>query len=559
MMRTLFSLFCLLALATVARTQTLAPGEVLGQERLITLPEAVALALEYNLGLQVERLDPAIARERVRESWGVFEPNLVGRYDRQHIETPFASSVQSFFGTSGNQIDEDYFVYNAGLRGILPWGLSYSSGYTLQRLDSNSGIVALEPQYTAAWRSELSVPLLRNLYWSTPDLLVRRSRVTKDFTDENFRARLSDTVLQVEGAYWALAATRALEASAQKSVVTASDLLEQTKVQYQVGVVSKVRVTEADAGFAQREFDQIVRANEAQAAQDRLLTAILAPQIGDYTSTRILTEEPTFVPYAVDAETALQKARALRPELSAAQKAVENASLDESYARNQKLPELNVVGSFANNGLAGPQKVAPGTLVSSPIPTINDNGTPGDPTDDYPEILTAPAGDLGFPRGRWGADNDFFDGSGAHSWGVGANLVVPIGNDTLDARYVQSKIQLRRAKTNLRIQEQNVTVDVRNSVRDLQSAIDGVKAAQRARIASQETLHAEQERLRLGDSTPHTVLDYEEDLLLAESNEIRALQVYRTAIAALERAQGTLLDKLGIDVVEERGRGLGDF
>jgi outer membrane protein TolC len=535
MMRTLLTLLCLIALANVARAEAPAAGEVLGQDRLITLPEAVALALEHNLGLQVERLDPALARERVRETWGAFDPNIVALYDRQHVETPVASSVQSFFGTQGNQTTDDYYVYNAGVRGILPWGFGYSSGYTMQLLSSDSGFYALDKQYTAVWRSELAVPLLRNLYWSTPDLLVRRSRVTQDITDENFRARLSDTVALVEAAYWALAATRALEASALKSVETASDLLEQTKVQYQVGVVSKVRVTEAEAGLAQREFDRIVRSNEAQAAQDRLLTAILAPQIADYTSTRIRTEEPTFVPYEVNAEVALERARELRPEL---------------YAWNQKLPELNVVGSYTNNGLSGSQKVAPGT----PLGFRDDPTTPGvfDP-------IPVTQDDFGFPDGRWGADNDFFDAGGAHSWGVGANLVVPIGNDTLDARHVQSKILLRRAKTNLRIQEQNVTVDVRNSVRDLKSAIDGVKASQRARIASEETLRAEQERLRLGDSTPHTVLDYEEDLLQAESNEIRALQVYRTAIAALERAQGTLLDKLGVEVADERDRGLGEF
>jgi len=550
MIRSLVPLVCLLALASSARAQALDSQEVLGQDRLITLDEAVALALENNLNLQVERLDPAIARERVRESWGVFEPNAVGRYDRQHLETPLASSVQSFFGTSGNQTIEDYYTYNAGVEGTLPWGFSYSSGYTMQILDSSSAFYALEPQYQASWRTELVMPLLRNLYWSTPDLLVRRSRVTQDITDENFAARLSDTVALVEASYWALAATRALEGAAQKSVETAQDLLEQTKVQYQVGVVSKVRVTEAEAGLAQREFDRIVRSNEAQAAQDRLLTAILAPGIADYESTRIRTEEPTFVPYDVNAVSALEKARALRPELVAAQKAVENAEFDEKYAWNQKLPDLNVVGSYANSGLAGSQKTPPGTSLG-----FRDNpATVG--VDDSIEFFQQP---LGFPTSRWGADDSFLEGDGAHSWGIGANLVVPIGNDTRDARYVQSKILLRRAKTNLRLQEQSVIVDVRNSVRDLQSAIDGVKAAQRARAASAEALRAEQERLRLGDSTPHTVLDYDEDLRLAESNEIRALQVYRTAIAALERAQGTLLEKLGIDVVDERDRGVGNF
>ena len=354
----------------------------------------------------------------------------------------------------------------------------------------------------------------------------------------------------MEASYWELAATRALEGAAEQSVKTAQDLLDQTKVQYQVGVVSKVRVTEAEAGLAQREFDRIVRTNGAAAAQDRLLTAILAPGIADYTSTRIRTEDPTFVPYEVNAETALERAKAQRPELIRAQLEVENAGYDESYAWNQKLPELNVAATYANAGLAGEQKIPPGT----PVGFRDDLATPGvnDPVENFQP-------NLGFPSNRWAADNDFMNGDGEHSWGVRADLLVPIGNDTADARYVKSKIQLRRAKTRLRIEEQNVIVDVRSSVRDLQSAIDGVKASQRARTASEETLRAEQERLRLGDSTPHLVLQFDEDLRLAESNEIRALQVYRTAIAALERAQGTLLEKLGIDVVEERERGVGEF
>jgi outer membrane protein TolC len=207
--------------------------------------------------------------------------------------------------------------------------------------------------------------------------------------------------------------------------------------------------------------------------------------------------------------------------------------------------------------LAGRQKVAPGTIAESGIPLVRPGpdetfGTP----DDIVIPLTAEAADLGFPKGRWDADNDFFDASGEHSWWVGGVLSVPITNETADARYVQSKIALRRAKTNLRIQEQDVVLDVRTAVRELQNSIDGVKAAQRARIASAETLRAEQEKLRLGDATPHDVLEFDTLLREAESSEIRALQVYRSAIVALERAQGTLLDSTGIRVEDERDRGI---
>jgi len=55
------------------------------------------------------------------------------------------------------------------------------------------------------------------------------------------------------------------------------------------------------------------------------------------------------------------------------------------------------------------------------------------------------------------------------------------------------------------------------------------------------------------------VQQFQTDFLTAQGNEINALQVYRTAITALERAQGTLLQARGISVENERERGMDRF
>jgi outer membrane protein TolC len=536
-------------MAAGAVAQELKPEDVLGQDREITVPQAVALGLEYNLNLQIQRNDPALARERVREAWGQWEPSLVGGYDREHTETPVASNLQALLGVTGNRTFDNTSTYNAGLVGVLPWGLSYSSGYKTAKLTSSSGITSLRPQYTSFWANQLTLPLLRNFYWGPVDLQVSRSRLQRDISDAQFKSFLTDGVFGVESAYWSLAAARSLERATKESVDTANDLLEQTKVQYQVGVVSKVIVTQAEAALAQRESDHIVALNEVGRAQDRLLTAILSPQIDDYANTTVRTEDPTFVPYDVNAQEALEKARSNRPELLAAEKTVEDADVFRRYAWNQKLPALDVTATYTPNGLSGTQKIPAGT----PLGFRDDPNTPvSDP------VLSVQP-DFGFPTNRFGADDGFFRGNGFHNWGVGATLSVPLGNDTADARYVQRKIELRRAKTNLARTEQDVIVDVRTAVRELRSSIDRVTAAQRARVAQEESLHAEQERLRLGDSTPHQVSQFQDDLLRAESAEISALQTYRTAITALERAQGTLLEARGITVENERERGMDQY
>ena len=133
---------------------------------------------------------------------------------------------------------------------------------------------------------------------------------------------------------------------------------------------------------------------------------------------------------------------------------------------------------------------------------------------------------------------------------------IPFPNTTARATVRKRQIELRRARTELRRTEQQITLGVRRAVRLLLSAIDAVEAAERRRLAQEETLRAEQEKLRLGDSTPHDVLEFEEDLVDAEREKIVALQAYRVAITGVERRQGTLLETRGIEVANERARGM---
>ena len=78
-----------------------------------------------------------------------------------------------------------------------------------------------------------------------------------------------------------------------------------------------------------------------------------------------------------------------------------------------------------------------------------------------------------------------------------------------------------------------------------------MSAEERGRDAAAEALRAEQQKLRIGNSTPFQVLQFEEDLAEAEYGLIGALRDYRVAIADLERAQGALLDSRGITIAEQ--------
>ncbi len=525
-------------LAALAQDQP--PPEILGRDALLSLREAENLALENNRGLVIARTVPEIAGSLEDQAEGVFDPLGFAEFGFAHEEDPVVSPVQNAFGAGSvdvislRMIESDAWRGSTGLSGILPFGLQYSSTYTYTRFDTNSAFTGLERDYRPVWESIATLPLLRDFIYNEANVVLKQSRIQRELSEEEFRQSIIDLLVGVDAAYWNLAALRATEGVATQSLEVANDLVEQTRVQYEVGVVSRVNVSQAAAGQAEREFDFIVAQTAAANAQDSLIDLIEHPDLAALKSTKVVTEDPAFVEYSVDEEVAVDKAMRLRPELAQDRRRLEDAELQLAFARNQRLPRLDLLGGYTFTGLAGP-----GVRIDDP-----NSSTPLFPGGKVP----------GVPVHGRSANNNFFDASGARSWNIGGRVEIPLGNHTARARVTQRDIELRRARTQLRRQEQEIVLGVRRAARALRAGIGGLQAAERRRAAQAESLRAEQERLRLGDSTPREVLEQQRDLAEAERQVIFALQVYRDSITALEQSQGTLLETRGIRFEEELNR-----
>ena len=503
-------------------------------EQRVSLKEAILLALRNNLDIELARTEPMIAEEGVAAAKGAYDPVLGGNFAFDRIQRLTVNRLQASGGGLADQNlnSSNGWNYGFGVNGILPFGLQYSTTSGLNRLDTNSTFVPLDKQFDATWSSRLTMPLLRDLGWNNASVTVRRSEIARDMTEEQFRGSLNGIVASVEDLYWNLAANRAAVRVAAKSLKTAQDLLEQTRVQQEVGVVSRVAVTQAEAGVAERELLFIQAENLAASAKDALLDALLAPAADVFDDRDIIPESPRFENYTVDTDASIRKALSNRPELVRARQAVEMADVEADFAKNQARPRLDLVASYGTQGLSGA-----GRQVDNPL------------SDD-------PADMLPFPDQGRSTDSfdDFFRAGGAKSYSAGVRVELPFGNNTGEARAVQSRIEARRAQIGLKKQEQLVVREVREAARSVRAATQSVAAAERRVAATQETLRAEQERLRLGDSTPFQVLQFDEDLAEAEQSMIVALRQQANAITALERVQGTLLETRGIRFEDELAR-----
>jgi outer membrane protein TolC len=500
-----------------------APAAPSGTLRL-SLHDAVRLAIDNNLDVELLRYDPLVAEQDLAGAWGAYDPEAFGEGGYSNVETPVATNL-----LRQTVLKERTWAAETGLRGLFPWlGGAYSLSYAGSELESNSSLTQLSPSFGTNFLASVQVPVLRDLFWSEPWTAVRLTRIGVDASRERFETELMDVVQRTEDAYWGLIAARDNTHTAEKSLETARALLEQTQAQYEVGVVSRVEVVQAEAGVADREFRRIAADAIERNAQDALVDVVLGPYLAPRSEVMVEPlDSPADVPVReVDPEAATERAFSQRPEIDLARREIERRKVELRFASNQRLPQLDVVASYGNTGLAGTRPHACTTFLGAPCPT---------PT---------------VGRNWMDADNDFFTDDAAENFSVGGVLSFPIGNVRARSDHERARLELHRAETALRRLEQSIVSDIRRAARNLLSALEGIEAAERAVAAAEEQLRAERVRLEYGESTPFDVLLREEDLVRAESQKILAQQTYHNAITQLDRAQGTILERNQI-VVEE--------
>jgi outer membrane protein TolC len=513
------------------------PAPTLHGSLQLSLQEAIAMGLENNLNLEVQRHAPLIAEEDNWIAWGAYDPEFYGSVHWEDIETPNAVALNQQTTTSLKGVEGF-----SGFRGLIPWlGASYGMQFGSDRLETNSTIQSVSPAMTSEVLFTLNVPLLRGLIWNEPWTRVKTTGILRNAQVEDFRRNVMDTVRDIEDAYWSLIASEEQLRVEEKSLEAARALLQQTNTQYEVGVVSKVEVTEAEAGVAAREFNRITAENAYEAAQDRLIDLVLGPNL---TAESKLAIQPTdrpedYVVYEIDVDEAVRKAFENRPELSVAQLEIERQQVALKFAKNQRLPRLDLVGEYGNSGLAGDE---------NPFLSCQFGST-------RPECVSPPFPRTGVTVGddyRDTFDNWFSDSAADRVVG-GAVFSIPLPNTAGRHQVSRQELELRRAVVEKRRVEQQIVLEVRGAARNLQSAQEGIESSERRRLAAEEQLRAERIRLEYGESTPFDVLQRERDLVGAETEKIFAYRVYRTSVTNLDRFQGTILQSRNI-AIDDAGR-----
>jgi outer membrane protein TolC len=379
------------------------------------------------------------------------------------------------------------------------------------RIETTQSFTSVNPRYDSALFADLTQPLLRGFgttITQTPTRIAEENRLA---ADHRLRQRVLDVALQVEQAYWDLVFFRGQMDVRRQSLASAVDLYENNKKQVEVGTMAPLEIVVAEAEVAAREQEIITTENLIGNTEDRLRRLVTTDRSPERWTTRFVpTEEPMVRPVTITTDEAIQKALTNNPDLKALESDLSSNRLEKRLAQDAMKPQLDLQVTGGYSGLGGSRLI----LDDSVFPPVVIDTLPGG----YGDALSG-----------------LFDNV---TWSAGFVFGLPIGNDGAEANFVQADLREQQTVKTLEVARQDLIVNIRIAIRNLQSDLKRLEAARASRILQEKKVDAEKKKLAVGLSTNHIVLDFQDDLALAQSQELLAKTDYEKNLAQLERYMG---------------------
>ena len=474
--------------------------EVTNEIKSLTLQECIGRALENNLEIRSERINPTIGTWGVVGAQGVYDPTLAGGINYSD------STVHSL--TNGVPAREEQVLNpNLSLAGKLPTGATYDFTADDTRTSGNFPTNSI-PNFlhTGSAQGQLTQPILKNFGLSVNSALIRVARSNRSVAIQNFVQFVMSKISDVSTAYYELVYAIENHKAALETRELARELLDENRARAKIGTMSRLDVIQAESGVASSEQAVILTARTIKDSENTL-KRLICQHVAEFRDVSLLpVDYPVVHMIATDVDRSTRTALQMRADYLSAKHSFESQNILVQFNRNQLLPELDLLGSYGWNGIS---------------------------------------------RGGF---SDFIDNTASGHypvWSAGVAVSFPIGNRQARANYHTAQLQAQQQWLSVQQLEENILVQVDNAVGHVETNLKSVEAAQAAKRLAQESLDAEKTKLLTGTSTTFLVLQAQSNLAAARSAEIRARADYSESMVALDLAEGTVLQKNNIQLDEK--------
>ena len=477
--------------------------------REMRLEEAVSLALEKNLDIQVAKLEPQSVDFLVAGFENQFNPVLASTVGQRDL---FQLPTRTING--GSRVNQATTTYNASIAQELKW---FGGGYTLswsnQRVASSDALATRNPLYTTGLVASYTQPILRGFRIDNLRQQLSVNLINREISEESARATVTQTLANVRNAYWDLVFAQSAVEVAVRATELADKLVEDNQARVEVGTLAPLDIVQAQAEAATRR-QNLAAAEAAAQTAELALKRYLVNGTDDPLWRQIIrpVDLPSLSPVPTDVEGAVRTALSQRTDLINLRKNIESNDINIQYFKNQAMPALDLTTSYGAQGLGGPELIRSGSGIDS---ALTGQIRPGGYTDALGLLRN-----LDYPN-----------------WNFNVTLTYPLFASQATAQHARARLQRNQNLTRIRALEVQVAAEVANAALTVQSNLKRVEAATAARELAQKRLEAEQSKFDVGMTTNFFVVQAQRDLRDAANTELRALADYRKSLVNFERAQ----------------------
>jgi outer membrane protein TolC len=462
-----------------------------------------------------------------------YDPILSSTLRINHASFPLSNTVttgQPTFQQNTGIADFSYFQ-------AFHTGTSMSVSFQNSRTTTNSLFGTLVPELNSGFRLTMRQRLLSGFGLGPNTRFIRIAKNNREISDIAFRNQVISTVTQIQNIYWDLVNAYEDVKVRERSRALAEKTLSDNRKQVEIGTLAPIEIVRAESEVATRNQELIVAQTNLQLQQLLIKNAITRdlrdPRLA---AAPVVPTDAMQLPAQepiVPVQDLLNDAMQHRPELSQARIDLTNRDINQKAARNALLPTVDLVAWYGAAGLAGNQNPNITCAIDPCTPQETSEG----------KVPPGTIARTGWPN----AFRNLFDHSNP-DYAIGFNVTIPIRNRAAQADQVRSELEYRQAQLRLRQLENQIGIEVRNAQFALQQNRARVDAAAKGRQLAQESLDAEQKKYALGASTNFQVLQAQRDLSLAESNLVSARSAYEKSRVELDRVTGLTLSRNNISM-----------
>ena len=551
---------------------------------MLSLDDAISLALENNLNINIARFVPWIQQTQLlkAKAGGIpqfgntqqvvlgsspsvsFDPIVTADFGWQHANIPVNNPFTAGTGTNAVPVvNANTAFVNLGYTQGFHTGTNLSVVFDTARNTSNEPDLFFNPAITPVMTATLSQPLLNGFGILPNTRYIIEARNNIKVANSQFAQQVIATVTQTSNDYWELVFDRENVKVQEAAVGVSQKLYSDNKKQLEIGTMAPLDVLTAESQLATDQQNLIV-AQTTKLQQETVLLNDIAKNLlaKDVAGIEIVPTTAIATPDLVEniqLQDAVQEAWSKRPELFQANLNLKNAGIEVKATQNGLLPVLDAFVQYTSQGLNGNQltttQVGNTFIADTGAPLVDANGNiitvGGVPAFTGVPLTTTTAGHGGLSDALKNVFQNQFP-----TYAVGLNLTLPIRNRSAQSDSARAQLDERQQTVQYRQTENAIVINVRNALIALQQDRAQVAAAEKARTLAQQTLDAEQKKYQLGSSTSYNVVLRSRDLTAAQGTALRAQANLAEALVNFNQAMGRTLEVNHITVADAlRGGG----